>query len=93
MLLCSLEVPGIKALAGAKASEPAKALTPRAVAKSGARGTKSLATLSLWGAGAAKPPQRPTREYFSGAYGPQTPTECDFATALQISGIVSRAAR
>jgi len=37
---------------------------------------------SLWGAGAVSPPQRPTRGYFSGACGPQAPTERDVATAL-----------
>jgi hypothetical protein len=45
----------------------------RAVATLGARGTQSLATLSLWGAGAATPPQRPTRGILSGACGPKPP--------------------
>jgi hypothetical protein len=55
----------------------------RAVAQSGARGTKSLATLFLWGGGGgeAPPPPPPTREYSRGPTAPEPPLKV-IATAL-----------
>jgi hypothetical protein len=59
-----------------------------AVAKLGARGTQSLATLPLWGYLAAAPPDSPTKRNFSGACGPRTPTTADVATAMHVSDYI-----
>src|SRR5215207_9144837 len=42
--------------------------------------------LFLWGKWAALPPTCPTKILISGAVGPRTPTEIDFATALVFLG-------